>query len=180
MQTAFKWLFITALITILTACGFKLRGFADGSGMPFSSVFVSGGGGTSGALQRQIKAFGETMQAKNPQEADVRLTILGESVNRQLLTVNSAGRVSEYRVYLRVGYRVQYGDRVLLEQGRLQLFRDYSYNDSEVLGKESEQGMLTKDMYQDAANQILRRAAALVKNAKLHPEDASAPALEDD
>ena len=39
--------------------------------------------------------------------------------------------------------------------------REFSYTDSQVLGKEQEEQLLFRDMREDAATQIVRRLAAL-------------------
>jgi LPS-assembly lipoprotein len=164
------------LILSMSSCGFRLRGFsgADGIGsLPFKSIYLQGTGGTVEALRRQLVAFTDLKQPATVQDAQVNTTILGEQTDRKILTVNSAGRVSEYRIYLSVAYRIHYHNKVLLENGQLRIFRDYSYNDSAILGKESEQSMLIKDMYQDAASQILRRTTALVHHAQKHGNNAS-------
>jgi LPS-assembly lipoprotein len=167
-------LFILSLLALnISGCGFHLRGLSQGmDALPFKHVYIQGTGGTVDALRRQLAAFSGVKEAPLPQDAQVNITLLGEHTERKILTVNSAGRVSEYRVYLTVVYHVRYQDTVLLENGQLRIFRDYSYSDSAILGKESEQSMLIKDMYQDAANQILRRTTALVTHTQ---KQTSAP-----
>ena len=41
--------------------------------------------------------------------------------------------------------------------------RDYSFNDNQVLAKESEEALLYRDMQTDMVQQILRRLAATAK-----------------
>lgn len=160
----------------ITGCGFRLRGFAaiDGAGsLPFTRAYIQGVGGVSDALRRQLSAFASMRQPATVEEAQVRVSMVGEQIDQKILTINRAGQISEYRLYLNVAYRINYQGETLLGNGQMRLFRDYSYNDNTILGKESEQAMLIKDMYQDAASQVLRRTIALVKNAQNHPTNAS-------
>ena len=174
-----RWLKVVMLFLLIlniSSCGFRLRGFPsiEGTGtLPFKSIEIQGSGGTVEALRRQFAAFTGIKQPIKTAEAQVSTFILGEQTDQKILTINRAGRVSEYRLYLTVTYRIHYQNKVLLDNGQLRIFRDYSYNDSVILGKESEQNMLIKGMYQDAANQILRRTLALVNHAQKHANNAS-------
>lgn len=172
----FKIIILILLACSLSSCGFRLRGYADmqgNSALPFESILLTGGGGTLDSLRRQLAAFRDAKEVRKAEEAEAGIAIMGEGVDRQILTVNRAGRVSEYRVYLNVSFRISYQGKTLLEDGNLRIFRDYSYTDSAILGKESEQTLLVRDMYQDAANQILRRATALIRNEQKRPQNAS-------
>ena len=64
----------------------------------------------------------------------------------------------------RLGYRLIY--RVRDREGRdyvprtvLQLYRDVTYSDADVLAKQEEEEILYRDMRADAVRQILRRLA---------------------
>lgn len=172
----FKIFTLLLLMLSLSSCGFRLRGFlaSDGTGhLPFSIAYVQGTGGVADALRRQLAAFTDMHQPASAEEAQVRITLLQEQIEQKILTINSTGQVSEYRVYLTIHYRIQYHNDILLDNAQARTFRDYSYNDSAVLGKELEQNMLIRDMYQDAASQLLQRATALVKNTQHQAKQAS-------
>src|SRR5690606_22032876 len=81
----------------LSACGFRLRGPQE---MAFDTVFVGGVGQYSrfGAeLRRQIEAAGTTRVVATPAEAEVRLDILGNERNREILSIAGDGSVREYQ-----------------------------------------------------------------------------------
>jgi LPS-assembly lipoprotein len=72
--------------------------------------------------------------------------------------------VREYQLRYRVAFRVhdgKGGDYV--PQTTIQLTRDISFNDSEILAKEAEEGLLYRDMQTDMVQQIMRRLAAAQK-----------------
>ena len=50
---------------------------------------------------------------------------------------------------------------LLIAPARIHLTREFSYNDSEVLAKESEEAALNRAMEQEALRQILRRLSYL-------------------
>jgi LPS-assembly lipoprotein len=72
--------------------------------------------------------------------------------------------VREYQLRYRVGFRVhdgKGGDYV--PQTTIQLTRDIAFNDSAILAKEAEEGLLYRDMQTDMVQQIMRRLAAAQK-----------------
>jgi LPS-assembly lipoprotein len=69
--------------------------------------------------------------------------------------------VREFEFRYRVAYRLT--DRAgvdLAQPGQIDLHRDMTYDDTEVLAKESEQLLLYRDMKADAVQQMLRRLSA--------------------
>jgi LPS-assembly lipoprotein len=58
----------------------------------------------------------------------------------------------------RLSYRLTDSEsRELLPTTEVQLKRDLSYSDTDVLGKEQEEALLVRDMRNDAVQQVLRR-----------------------
>src|SRR5712692_9913706 len=74
----------------------------------------------------------------------------------------AAGRVSEYQLRYRVGFRVTdpKGVQVYLPTIEILLTRDVSYSDAQVLAKETEEALLYRDMQSDMVQQIMRRLVA--------------------
>lgn len=144
---------------ILASCGFQLRGQAA---LPFKTVFIETSGYSLFAndLERAIRSGSDTKVVRNREEADAVLKILGESQERRILSLSAGGRVREFELRYSVSYRVV--DRTnqdLAIPGTIQLHRDLTYDDTEVLAKESEELLLYKDMKADAVQQMLRRLA---------------------
>jgi LPS-assembly lipoprotein len=74
----------------------------------------------------------------------------------------AAGRVSEYQLRYRVGFRVTdaKGAQVYLPTSEVLLTRDMAYSDAQVLAKEAEEALLYRDMQRDMVQQIMRRLVA--------------------
>jgi LPS-assembly lipoprotein len=90
------------------------------------------------------------------------LGFTGEAREKVILSFTSAGKVNEYRLRYRVGFRVTdpKGALVFLPTSEILLTRDMTYNDAQVIAKENEEAMLYRDMQTDMVQQILRRLAA--------------------
>ncbi|MHB1231425.1 MAG: LPS-assembly lipoprotein LptE [Burkholderiales bacterium] len=145
----------------LGACGFQLRGNAA---LPFESVYIEGGQDIVVDLERAIRPTA-TKVTTRAQDAQVILQILGESREKRILSLNSAGRVSEFTLLYRVNFKVSdKRGRELLSPQQIELRRDITFNDSEILAKESEEALLYHDMQTDAVQQIIRRLGAVHLN----------------
>ncbi|UXY15532.1 LPS assembly lipoprotein LptE [Chitiniphilus purpureus] len=177
-----RQLALLAFVTLLAACGFHLRGQGPGALFPYPTVFVSGNGPVAAQLRSDLQLMKEVqlLSAANPAAAQIRID--AENTDRKILSVNNAGRVSEYRLYYTVSYRVdQPGGDALIPGSTLQLFRSYSHDENNTLGKEAEAQLLLNDLRQDAARQILRRTGAAFKQrtqrAASEPTPSQGPLL---
>ncbi len=162
-----RWILALVTMTLLTSCGFQLRGNVDFS---FDSIYIDfpGSSQTARLLKRLIKAMDSTRIVNNAKEAEVILAALSESKNKEVLSLNTDGRVREYSLIYTLEFMARTPEgKVLIQPTRVSLRRTMTYNDSEALSKENEEIMLFKDMQSDMAQQILRRLAAI----RLTPED---------
>src|SRR5512139_3363171 len=150
-----------ALVLLLgtAACGFQLRGTAS---LPFDTIYVPNATtGIALELKRSIQAGTNARVVDDAKAAAAQLQFLEESRRKDILSLSAAGRVSEYRLFYRVRFRVSDGKGSdFLPPVSIQLFRDMTYDDSQVLAKEAEELLLFRDMQSDMAQQVLRRIAA--------------------
>ncbi|MFZ5511236.1 MAG: LPS assembly lipoprotein LptE [Pseudomonadota bacterium] len=149
-----------ASLLLLGACGFHLRGPQP---LPFASIYVAVADSSElgAALKRNIRAQGTTRVVNSPQEAEAILTVVDERTEKNILSLNSAGRVREYQLVYRFAFRVHNNKGVdLMPRSDIVLTRDITFNDEQVLAKENEEALLYRDMRADLVQQILRRMAA--------------------
>ena len=147
------------LCVLLAACGFQLRGTAD---VPFQTIYlppVTGGIGLE--LKRNIQAGTRAKVVDSPKDAEAVLEFTQDSREKEILSLTGTGRVREFQLRYRVGFRVHDGKgREFVPATTVVLLRDISFNDTDVLAKESEEQLLYRDMQSDMVQQILRRLAA--------------------
>lgn len=162
MKSLLRNTVIAATALGLSACGFHLRGVgADLPPLPFASVAVSGGGELQAALEQALRRDSRITVAAQAGKADVLLSVQSSGYGKDVLTINSGGKVNEYLLTYRV-------EASVLRKSDAQVFplnvvvrRELGYSDSEVLGKAREEELLRKDMVRDAAEQLLTRMAHL-------------------
>ena len=147
------------LLTLsLASCGFHLRGQAS---LPFESLYVSGTSVFANQLKRAVSACSKTRVTDNQKDAQVTLQILSEATERTILSLSSSGRVREITLRYRVSYRL-YDQKYqeYIPPTEIQMRRDLSYSDTDVIAKEYEEGLLFRDMQNDAVQQLMRRLQA--------------------
>jgi len=149
-------------LPILSACGFRLRGSQS---YAFTRIAVTPqpGGPVAQELRR---AFGGAVQVLPPEapltQAQVVLSVTQEQRDKVVVGSSAAGQVREFQLRLSVqfGLTTPQG-KELLPLDRLALQRDFSYNESAALAKETEEALLFRDMQADIVQQILRRLATV-------------------
>lgn len=156
------------LTLLLAACGFQLRGVAN---LPFASLYVDGGGnpGLAAEIGRAIRSGTQTRLTDKAEDAQAVLQVLGAVQEKRILALSGAGRVREYELIYRAGFRLTDKEgRDLIATQPIELRRAMLYDDAQVLAKEQEEALLYRDMQNDMLGQLMRRLAA----AKLQPADA--------
>ena len=154
-----RWLALLCLLA-LAGCGFQLRGTAA---LPFETVYMppATSPGIALDLKRNIQAGTRTTVVDDPKKAQAVLEFLQEAREKHILSLAATGRVREFQLRYRVGFRVHDGKGgEFLPARTIQLTRDVTFNDVDVLAKESEELLLYRDMQSDMVQQIMRRLAA--------------------
>ena len=167
MRSALRFALLVLAGALLAACGFQLRGAYS---LPYESLYVAvpdysvvGAG-----LKRAIRHT-STRLADSAKDAQATFQPTGELKLPTILSLSSAGRVREKRLTYRYNYRiVDSKRRDLIAPVSVELFRDITYADSDVLAKTQEEDLLWRDMENDLVQQLMRRLAA---NKPTWPED---------
>ena len=153
---------MAAAALALAACGFHLRGSAN---VPFNTIYIPGASaGLALDLKRNIEAGTQAKVVNDPKAAEAILELSGENREKIILSLTGTGRVREFRLRYTVNYRVHDGKGgEYVPTSVVQLQRDVTYSDSEILAKEAEEQLLFRDMQSDLVQQVLRRLSAAEK-----------------
>jgi LPS-assembly lipoprotein len=155
----FRRALLVALLLVVAGCGFRLRGAAE---VPFQTLYLPNA--TTGIaldLKRNIQAGTNAKVVDDPAKADAVLQFTEDARQKEVLSLTGTGRVREFQLRYRVGFRVHDGKgNDFVPANTIQLTRDVTFNDAEILAKEQEEQLLFRDMQADMVQQILRRLAA--------------------
>lgn len=157
---AFRNLLLAFSLLALAACGFQLRGTTE---MGFKKLYLQKSSSSTlfKDLRRALVSSGVEVVA-TPDEAEMLLELMGETTEKNILSLSGGGKVREFELIYRVTIRLReasselWGEPQVIEQRR-----DYSFDDTQLLAKEGEEARLNSDMRSDASREILRRLSAI-------------------
>lgn len=174
MRVPFQLLLAAIFAAVLTGCGFQLRGTLSGN-LPYKTMMIALPDTSEVRvwLERYINAAGSTEIIDDPKLADATFQQLSDSRIKTILSVNAQGRVREYRLQLNYRFRVVNAKgQILVPPNEVSLSRDITFDDSNVLAKDLEEGLLWRDMNNDLVNQIMRRLSIIKpKNPDLEEDE---------
>lgn len=148
------------LIAALSSCGFQLR---QPNPVAFKTIQLNGNTQITSALKKSLKDQNIKL-VDTAEEAELQVDLMHEENEKRILSLSGTGVVREYELYYRVQYRTKasnepiWGLPLIMESRR-----DYTYNDSNLLAKQTEEKRLSQNMRNDVLNGILRRLSALKK-----------------
>lgn len=155
-------LFLAALPAVLLAgCGFQLRRL---DGIPFATLYIDAPAGSAVAqrIRSALARNRNTRLVATAVEAEATLHLSQEARSKTILSLSGAGRVTEYRLGLTLRYSVSGREgAALAAEETIELARDLTYDDAQILAKAAEEELLYRDMDENAALRIVRRLQAL-------------------
>jgi LPS-assembly lipoprotein len=150
--------------TTLAGCGFHLQG---ASRLPDESrrVYIA----TSDELtpfavelRRAIERSGGSI-ASGSAGADLVVRIENDRSGRRVLSVSARNTPQEYEVYYNVEYTVDRDGRQVVERQPLEVVRNLSFDQAQLLAKDREEAILRDAMARDLAMLVVRRLESLTE-----------------
>ena len=148
----------TAIVVflLLAGCGFQLRGAVT---VPpeMSRTFIETDDRHS-LFYRGLRAGLRTAGVEivdSPVDATATFSIASDNTNQRVLSVSARNVPTEYEVYYTVVYGVVTRERPLLPLRSQTLTRDYTWDESRVLGKEKEEQVLREAIVDDLIRIVL-------------------------
>jgi len=149
-------------LALLSGCGFQLRGKIA---LPanIGPVHIQGLGEYDEVRRElvQLIRFNDIQVTGQREQAGSILRISDRSSDRRVLSVDGNGNVAEYELHEGARFTLLAKDgTTLVESQPVSTLNTYLNSETEVLGKQQEEGQLRKDMQRDLAAQIMRRLQA--------------------
>lgn len=156
-----RHLVLTLGVLPLAACGFRLRGSQE---LPVETIYLAlpVNSAIGAEMARLLRSSTNAKVVVERKDAQAIFELMGETREREVLAINAQGRATEYQLRLHIRFRVL--DRnasELIEPTDLIARRDITFNESDLLAKESEEGLLYRDMQSDLVRQMVSRMAGI-------------------
>ena len=159
-----RYLLLLSLFA-LSACGFHLRGTQVASKAGISELAIKSVAAPLIATQvsSQLQLGGTRIVEPTDKPGRV-LTLSNETFDRDVLSVSAdTGKVKEYQLTLHVNMSVSGGDdKPLIDSETISISRDYTFDESSILGKSNEETSLREDLVRQVSAQIVRRVNAVI------------------
>lgn len=153
---------ISLVVTLLSGCGWRLQGTARLSPVMATTYVETDDRFTdfNRALRESLQASGARLTSR-PEDATAVVRIIKDQSGQRVLTVSARNTPEEYEVFYMIEYSVNGRTEELIAPQKLELTRDYSYDETTVLAKQREQAILREALARDLAGLVVRRLASL-------------------
>ena len=111
-------------------------------------------------LRRELKTSGVEI-VDTPVEATAEFDIMMDDTGQRVLSVSGRNVPLEFEVYYTVRYQLTSGEKTLMEPHQQTLFKDYTWDETQVLGKEHEQEAMRDAIVDDLVRIVLIQLSAL-------------------
>jgi LPS-assembly lipoprotein len=158
-------LFLLGLTTLLCSCGWQLQGSGHLSEV-MAVTYIDTPDRYSDfnrALSDRLRASGARL-ANNRRDATAIVRILDDVTGQRVLAVSARNTPEEYEVFYSIRYSVSNQIGEIIEPQYVELTREYSYDETAVLAKQKEQGILREALARDLAALVVRQLGAIDKD----------------
>lgn len=165
-----KRLALPGAMSVLSACGFQLAGSGRLPTAMQSTYLESTAPHTEffSSLSEVLRQRGLDL-VDSGGTAGARLIITEDTSGQRVLSVTARNIPREYEVFYAITFSLQAEGSFLIEDELLVARRNYTYDETQVLGKEREEEQLRRALAEDLARQVVRRIEAIARAAPTAP-----------
>ena len=161
MNAMHKKLITLLTLLMITSCGFHLRGMTE---ISFKTVSLEGKELSFTKNLKKTLAINKVAIVLPTENPELRVELLSEESEKRILSLSGQGLVREFEIFYRVRYRVKTVDSETWSQENiLETRRDFTYSDSNLIGKEEEERQLNESMRNEAITNLFNQIQLITK-----------------
>lgn len=143
---------------LLTACGFQMQGaFTVPEEMQRTYIDTENRHSLFyWAFRRELRAAGVNV-VDSIDDATAVFTIYFDETGQRVLSVSARNVPTEFEVFYTLSYGLMGGDETLIDVQDMTMVRDYTYDETLVLGKAKEEEVIRDALVQDLVRVILKQ-----------------------
>ena len=149
------------LLLVITSCGFHLRGMTE---ISFKTISLEG---KELSLTKNLKKILNTNKVaivSSTENPELRVELLSEESEKRILSLSGQGLVREFEIFYRVRYRIKTSDSEIWSQENIiETRKDFTYSDSNLIGKEEEERQLNEAMRIEAITSLFNQIQVIKK-----------------
>ncbi|MCL7462441.1 LPS assembly lipoprotein LptE [Pseudomonas sp. NW5] len=161
MKRSLSGLLLVILATLLSACGFQLRGTA-GNDFAVQELDLRARN-AYGELNRDLRQLLESRGVRISPDAAWRLVLVNETQNQRTASVTRSARSAEYELTTILDFELRDRADLLLLADRLEVQKVYVQDDSNLIGSSQEAAQLRREMRRELVQQMSLRLQQLTQ-----------------
>ncbi|MDH1008098.1 LPS assembly lipoprotein LptE [Pseudomonas nicosulfuronedens] len=173
MKRILTSLALIGLASVLSACGFQLRGLGD-TNFALKEIDVSARN-AYGDTVTQLKQVLEGSGVKVVSRAPYHLILAREDVTQRSVSYTSSARSAENELTNTLSYEIRGSDNLLLLANQVQVRKVYVQDENNLIGSDQEAQQIRAEMRRDLVQQMVTRLQ-LITPAQLDDLQAKAEA----
>ncbi len=156
-----KKLIAILLLLVITSCGFHMRGMTE---ISFKTISLEGKELSFSKNLKKILNTNKVAIVSPTENPELRVELLSEESEKRILTLSGQGLVREFEIFYRVRYRIKTSDSEIWSQENIiETRRDFTYSDSNLIGKEEEERQLSEAMRNEAITNLFNQIQLIKK-----------------
>ncbi|MBS83265.1 MAG: hypothetical protein CMD65_03925 [Gammaproteobacteria bacterium] len=163
MNNIFKVFVFSLTSLILISCGYTIRGSLN---LPNNIDQITLHSQEYSDVSNDINLLLTSMNIKTATKSrddDYAIHIINERLDKRQLTINPDGRVNEYELIFTVTFAIKTPSKQFMPD-TITLYRDYSFDESKILGTSDRESTLHDEMIATASTIIIDRFKAKIIN----------------
>ncbi|WP_223259449.1 LPS assembly lipoprotein LptE [Candidatus Methylopumilus rimovensis] len=143
------------MLLMITSCGFHLRGMTE---ISFKTISLEGKELSFTKNLKKTLASNKVAIILPTENPELRIELLSEESEKRILSLSGQGLVREFEIFYRVRYRIKTIDRETWSQENIiETRRDFTFSDSNLIGKEEEERQLNESMRNEAITNLFNQ-----------------------
>jgi LPS-assembly lipoprotein len=156
-----KKLIALLMLLIISSCGFHMRGMTE---ISFKTISLEGKELSFTKNLKKVLNSNKVDIVSSTENPELRVELLSEESEKRILSLSGQGLVREFEIFYRVRYRVKTIDSEIWSQENIiETRKDFTYSDSNLIGKEEEERQLNEAMRNEAITNLFNQIQLIKK-----------------
>ena len=156
-----KKLIAILFLLVITSCGFHMRGMTE---ISFKTISLEGKELSFTKNLKQILNSNKVAIVSPTENPELRIELMSEESEKRILSLSGQGLVREFEIFYRVRYRIKTSDSEIWSQENIiETRKDFTYSDSNLIGKEEEERQLNEAMRNEAITNLFNQIQLIKK-----------------
>ena len=149
------------MLLIISSCGFHMRGMTE---ISFKTISLEGKELSFIKVLKKVLNRNKVAIVSSTENPELRVELLSEESEKRILSLSGQGLVREFEIFYRVRYRVKTIDSEIWSQENIiETRKDFTYSDSNLIGKEEEERQLNEAMRNEAITNLFNQIQLIKK-----------------